>query len=356
MKLYRNTFRIITLILLLFQLPVNADTLDVKQIEKSIDKYLTYFSETNPGAVITVLKKGESAFTKAYGMSNVKEQVPMDIDRLFNLGELSKSFTALAVLQLVEKGTLSLDDKLSELFPGFPDYGEKITVQNILDHKSGLKNYNTEDLVSNNEVYNNLLTQTETIFDPGSKRIYSNSDYAILVTIIEKVSKMSYQDFLRKNIFKKLSMNNTFFVSEIVNKKLAAGHFNENGEYIVKNEADQIYGEQGIYMNTEDFTKWDKALYSNSLLKCENLSKIFRIEKLTQGENISDYSNGWLLMAKNGVRYFWHGGTKVGYSNLVLHLPDNQTTVLILTNRDDGRDLMKLAINIAKLFDKNLKL
>ena len=167
---------------------------------------------------------------------------------------------------------------------------------------------------------------------------------------------MSYKDFLNKYIFKKLSMNNTFLTEEISNKNIAAAHFKEDENYVVEKIINKIYGEQGIYSNSIDLAKWDKALYTEKLLKCKNLSKIFSVEKLSDGENVSKYNYGWVLMGKDGIRYFWHGGSQSGYSNLILHLPDTHMTVLILTNRNDGYDFLRMSIYIAKLFDKDLKL
>lgn len=354
----KNISRYITILLVFIQSFAQAqDTLDVGKIEKGVDKYLTYFSGDNPGAVVAVMKKGEVIFNKAYGLADVEKKKAMSNDMLFNMDQLSKSFTAIAVLKLVEKQKLSLDDNLKYIFPDFPDYGRNITVQNILAHKSGLPNYDTGKEQSNNDVYNFLVKQDSAIFKPGSKFIYSNSDYPILVKVIEKSANMSYQDFLKKYVFKKLKMNNTFFMDEVRSKNIASAHFKLDGDYVINNyQFKGVYGEQGIFTNAADYAKYDKALYTNKLLKCENLKKVFRVEKLSNKENVSDYASGWALMAKGGIRYFWQGAMGNGYTNLVLHLPDTQTTVLILTNRNDGYDFLKMAIYIAKLFDKDLKL
>lgn len=355
--LYKNLNRIITIIFVLFQFSVSAqDTLDLKKIEKNVDKYLTYFSNDNPGAVISVIKNGEIIFNKAYGLSNVQEKEIMTVDKTFNLAELSKSFTSLAVLKLVEKNKLSLDDNLKDIFPDFGEYGREIKIRNLLNHTSGIASYNNDEVYSNDDVYDYLKNLNEPVFKPGTKWKYSNSDYALLVKIVEKASKKSYKDFLKKYIFKKLSMKNTFLTEDISNQNIAESHFKENEEYITKNELSKVYGEQGIYTNSKDYAKWTKALFSEKLLKSENLDKIFTVEKMQFGNKISYYGYGWVLMEKNNVRYYWHGGLKSGYTNLVLHLPDIKMTVLILTNRNDGYDFLKMSIYIAKLFDKDLKL
>ena len=358
MKLaYKNIIGIVITLIVFVQFSATAqDTLDIKEIEPSVDKYLNYFTNNNPGAVVSVIKDGEIIFNKAYGLANVKENELMTINKTFNIAELSKSFTSLTILKLVEKNKLDLENNLKDIFPDFPEYGRNIKIINLLNHTSGLPAYNKDEVTSNNEVYEFLRKQTATIFEPGRKWQHSNSDYAILVKVIEKISGMTYQDFLHKNIFKKLSMNNTFFANEISNQNIAKSHFKENDKYAVKEDFNAIYGEQGIYTNSLDFAKWDKALYSDKLLKCENLSRIFSVDKVNFGNIVSFYGYGWVLMEKNGVRYYWHGGSKYGYSNLFLHLPDTHISVLILTNRNDGYDFLKMSIYIAKLFDKNLKL
>jgi len=332
------------------------DTLKTNKTEKAVDKYLTYFSGENPGAVVAVIKKGNVIFKKAYGLNNISTSEELEGNELFNLGELSKSITALAVLKLVEKGKLDLGSSIKEVLLDFPEYGNKISIKHLMDHKSGLVNYNQEEIKSNEEVYNFLLLQDKGVFESGTKFSYSNSDYPLLVKIIEKSSEMTYQEFIRKYIFKKLKLDNTFFIEEIEDKNVARSHFKENDSYVMRTEKSQIYGDRGIYMSVEDYVKYDAALYTDKLLKCENLNTIFRVGKLENRENISDYSCGWALMAKLGIRYFWQGGSQNGYSNIVLHLPDTQTTVLIFTNRNDGYDFLKMSIYIAKLFDTQLML
>ena len=357
-SLFKYKAGIATILIVLFQISVNAqDTLNYEKIEKNIDKYLTYFSGDNPGAVVTVIKKGDIIFSKAYGLSNVQLNEEMTIDKEFNIGELSKAFTSLAIMKLVEKNKLNLDDNLRDVFESFPEYGKKIKIRYLLNHSSGLINYNEDSILSNEEVLGFLLEQKDADFEPGLKMKFSNSDYAVLAKIIEEKSGMLYKDFLNKYIFKKLSMANTYLVNDISStSNIAAGHFKDKEQYYTKNVSNNIYGDQGIYTTASDFVKWDKALYTDKLLKCENLSKIFTVEPLVYKKGISYYGYGWALMKKDNVRYYWHGGLGKGYSSLILHLPDTNTTVLLLTNRDDGYGFLKMSIYIAKLFDKNLKL
>lgn len=354
----RKTITITIILFCLFYFSSYAQqTYDLKRIELAIDQYLTYFSNDNPGAVISVIKKGDIIFEKAYGLSNIQEKEVMTTDKSFNLAELSKAFTSLAVLKLVEKNKLNLDDNLVDIFPNFPDYGKNIFIRNLLNHTSGLKSYDENTFNSNKQVFEFLMKQNETNFPSGSKWKPSNSEYALLASIIEEVSKMTYDAFLRKYIFKKLDMNNTFITNDLNSIPNASyGHSKENEVYVVKRNISKVYGQQGLYMNNVDYAKWDRALYSDKLLKCENLNQIFTVSKLNNGENTPYYGLGWVLMEKEGDQYYWHGSSLNGYSNLVFHLPNDQMTILIMANRNDAFDFLRLAIIIAKQFNRELKL
>jgi len=323
---------------------------------KNIDKYLQYFSNENPGAVVMVIKNGEIVFNKAYGLSNIESKEPMNVDKAFNLDELSKAFTSLAIMKLVEKKKLKLDQSLVDIFSDFPEYGRNIKVRNLLSHASGLKPYDANLVKTNTQVFEFLKEQTEPLFEAGTKMNYSNSDYAMLAYIIEKVSKSTYSEFLTKNIFKKAKMKNTWIAGDNSKTLVAEGHFKEEGNYKVRNEKNTIYGEKGIFSTSTDFALWDKAMHSNKLVKPESLAQIFTVEKIKDSENNSYYGYGWVIMKRNDTWYYWHSGTGNGYTNLLLYLPDTKTTVLILTNRNDGYDFLKLSIAIAKEFDKELKL
>ena len=112
-------------------------------------------------------------------------------------------------------------------------------------------------------------------------------------------------------------MDDTVFMEELEGRNIAESHYKDQDEYKVKKEINNMLGEQGIYMNAHDYARYDKALYTDKLLKCENLKNVFRVGQLTNYENVSDYSCGWVLMARNGIRYFWQGSSKGGYTNLV---------------------------------------
>jgi CubicO group peptidase (beta-lactamase class C family) len=328
-----------------------------QNIENKIDEYLRAFSGNNLGGVVSVFQKGEIKFEKAYGLSDISDLTKMKLDNRFNMIGLSKSFTAVAIMKLVEKGKIGLEDNLLTLFNDFPDYGSQVKVKHLLSHTSGLQAYSENDVQSQSEVLEFLKNEKDLKFKPETTMEHSNSDYALLAIIIEKVSGMSYSDFLNANIFKKLKMEYTVVASSISGMDNIAFPYSLANKRYNKNETkNSIYGEQGIYSNVYDIAKWDKALYTNKLLKCEYLSEIFQENKLNEGKTPTYYGYGWVLMERNNTPYYWHGGTDNGYTNLIFHLPNSQLTVVILVNREDAKDLFKNALAIAKLFDNNINL
>lgn len=349
---------LIVLILQMLFINVLAQTTNSKEtIEKSIDSYITYFSGDYPGAVISVIKDGDLVFNKAYGLSNVTDSVRMNTDLVFNLAGLSKTFTAYAVLSLVERNKLNLNDNISDIFKGFPEYGQKVKIKNLLNHTSGLNNFDAQNTKSNEDVLNYLMEQDSVIYEPGTKWQYSNSDYALLVKVIEKKSRKSYKKFLEKYVFKKFEMDNSF-LTEDINKieNLSEAHFKINNQYKIDKELSLVYGEQGIYTNSIDYSKWVNVLFGADV-KGNNIAKqIFELAKLNNGDIIPCTGLGCSIMVKNGIPYYWQGGSFGGYTNFVLHFPRTKTTILILTNRNDSYDLLRLSIQIAKLYDNQLLL
>ncbi len=154
------------------------------KLNLKLDSLFSEYNVPNPGAAVEIISHGKVIFQKGYGYANLEEKIPINSQTNFRLASVTKQFTATAVLLLIERGKLSFDDKLTDLFPGFPKYGEKITVKNLLNHTSGLIDY--EDLipdtatiqVTDHDVLQSMMKQDSTYFEPGTKWQYSNTGYA----------------------------------------------------------------------------------------------------------------------------------------------------------------------------------
>lgn len=321
---------------------------------RDVNYIMRPFSDNNLGAVVGIIQNGDLVLNKAYGLANYETKEIMSESRVFNLAGISKSFTAMAVLKLVEKNKIQLDNTLTDIFPEFPEYGRKVKIRYLLNHTSGLPNYDDPKISNNSQVLEYLLSQDSLEFEPNSKWQYSNSDYALLVKIIEKTSKKTYKKYLTKTILKKLKMENTYFAEDAIIENQVFGHFIKDEIYHPQDMRNLIYGEQGIYSCTEDLAKWEKALYNESIISKASLKKMFSIEKMQFGDRRSYYGYGWVIMERNGIKYFWHEGGANGYSNFIITFPDVKMTVIVLTNRFDVYDFLRNAINIAKEFDETL--
>jgi len=355
--IFKRTYLfVISFILLNSSNLYSQEKLNLELIESNINWFFTDFVGDKPGVVVSVMKQGDIIFNKAYGYSNIELEEKMTVDKVFNLTALSKIITSAAILKLEESNRLSLEDNLNDIFKDFPDYGKNIKIKNLLNHTSGLKNFDAEEIKSNKEVYDFLKKQDGLDFEPNTRQQYSNTDYALLAQIIEKESKKTYKKYLNKTFFKKFSMENTFLTEDFQNEYITNTYYKKDKEYKPKSDLSNIYGEQGIFTNTSDYLKWLNSLYSNNIISSENKNKMFSLRGVSELSSNNFYAYGWVVMQRNGEKYFWHGGNDFGYSNLVLYLPDYDLTILLLSNKNDGSNFLKKAIDIAKQFEKDLKL
>jgi CubicO group peptidase (beta-lactamase class C family) len=273
---------------------------------------------------------------------------------------------------LVRDGKLHYDDHLTDIFPEFPAYGKSITVRNLLNHTSGLPDY--EDILMKQYpdtpeekipqildagVLKLLEQQTSGKFAPGSKWEYSNSGYAMLAMIVEKVSGKNFGQFLQERIFTPLKMTNTLAYEKGKNEvpHRAYGHSKIDG---VWHETDQsstsaVLGDGGIYSSLDDLAKWDRALRDHTLLsEAEMRPALTPVQptdgpaKFADGKPVS-YGFGWFVDPYQGHKRMFHDGETIGFRTTIQRFPDDQLTVIVLANRSD-LDPQALALKVADLY------
>ena len=333
---------------------LTAENPTSQQIDEIFRPLVTHGS---PGLAVIVLKNGEVVFQQGYGLANLETRMRIAADTDFRLASLTKQFTATCIMLLAHDGKLSYDDALTRIFPGFPTYGSTITVRMLLTHTSGLKDY--EDLyaaqfpgvddhkipqIKDAQILTLMEQQNATDFPPGSQWRYSNTGYAMLAMIVEKVSGKPFGGFLRERIFAPLGMSNTLAYEKGKNQvpHRALGYTNKDGAWI---EADQsstsaVLGDGGIYSNGEDLAKWDRALREHTLLSAAELQSAFTPVKVQGGAKTdegapAEYGFGWFLDAYQGRRRTWHSGTTTGFRTFIDRFVDEGLTIIILCNRDD---------------------
>jgi CubicO group peptidase (beta-lactamase class C family) len=320
--------------------------------------FQAYSGKDTPGAVVIVIKNGKPIFKKAYGFANLEEKTPVKLSTNFRLASVTKQFTAMGIMMLVERGQLSYDRNLQQVFPEFPAYGRNVTIRHLLQHTSGLIAY--EDLIPDTatvqvldkDVLRMLMAQDSTYFPPGSQYRYSNSGYAVLAMVVEKVSGKSFAQFLRENIFKPLGMKKTVAYekgrSEVEHR--AMGYKQEGGRFIFSDQSltSAVLGDGGIYASVEDLFTWDQALYTEKLIKKETLAAAFSTGVLTDGK-VLDYGFGWRIDEYHGQPRVWHTGSTSGFRNVIQRYPEAKFTVIILTNRAEP-EVAPLADKLTDLF------
>ena len=331
-------------------------------------------SSNAPGAAVIVIRNGPPIFRRGYGVTDLRTLHPIDASTNFRLASVTKQFTATAIMLLVHDGKLHYDDHLTDFFPDFPAYGKAITVRNLLNHTSGLPDYediltaqypNTPDekvpQIHDAGVLKLLEQQSVGKFPPGSKWDYSNAGYATLAMIVEKVSGKPFGQFLQERIFTPLQMTNTLAYEKGKNEvpHRAYGHTKENCTW---RETDQsstsaVLGDGGIYSSLDDLAKWDRALREHTLLSAEEMKPALTAvqpsagpAKNSEGEPVS-YGFGWFLDPYHGHKRMWHYGETVGFRTVIERFPDDQLTVIVLANRADA-DSQTLALKVADLYLK----
>lgn len=329
--------------------------------QTSIDNIFSRWNAKGaPGGTVGIIKDGELIFTKGYGMANLDYNIPNNPKTIFKIASTSKQFTAASIILLSEQGKLSLEDTLKKFFPNFPDYSNEVTIQHLLNHTSGVRDYFILARLSGftvndyytNEIIEKLLTnQQELNFTPGDEYLYSNSGYWLLGQIVEKVSGITLAEFAKKNIFDPLGMNDTQFHdnhNQIIKNRATGYRPDRKGGYYIYNTNLDMVGDGGVITNIYDLAKWDATFYNSKLFK-----KGFW-DKMTENGILNDeseirYANGLNITAYKGLKAIAHSGAFVGYKTELIRFPEAQFSIIILSNRTDSSPT-KMAYQIADLF------
>ena len=298
------------------------------------------------GTAISLLiaKNGKTIYRNASGKSNLELEIDATPDNVFELGSITKQFTAVAILMLEEQGKLKVTDEITKFIPDYPTQGNSITIYQLLNHTSGIQSYT--GMQSFMEFARTDMTPLELIdvfkdepmeFKSGEDYKYNNSGYILLGHIIEVASGQSYADFIQKNIFDPLEMSASYYGSKSkLIKGRASGYTEgsgiENAKYL---SMTLPYAAGSLMSNVDDMLKWQNAMSSNKLIAKVNYDRATNGSKLLNGEDIS-YGFGWGKDQLQGSPTIQHGGGIFGYSTLGIYLPDEDIYVIGLSNCDCG--------------------
>lgn len=349
----------ITLVLILFSIFLIISCSEKVKMEEQIDSIFTEFdNDFTPGVSVAVKKSGRIIYEKGLGYADLENKIANKPNTNFRLASITKQFTALSVLILENEGMLNLNDTLLKHFPEFPNYAHNITIINILQHTSGLLDY--EDFIGESDtvqlmdkdVLKILINQDSTYFAPGTKHRYSNSGYAILSLLVEKLSGMSFPKFLEEKIFKPLKMNGTMAfvdgVNSVTNRSFGYAEADSGFVFSDQSLTSAVLGDGGIYSSTLDLIKWDKEVESSTIIPKYKFERSFEKGINNSGEAF-DYGFGWRLDPYKNYNRIYHTGSTCGYSNIYMKLPDEDLTIIVLMNIRDY-DAKSYAEKIADLF------
>jgi CubicO group peptidase (beta-lactamase class C family) len=363
----------------------NRSKQETNQIENKIDHILSEETEKlSPGVAVLVRENGQTLFQRGYEVRELRTRMAINAQTNFRLASCTKQFTAMAAMLLVRDGRLRYDERLTDVFPEFPRYGQSITIRNLLNHTSGLPDY--EELmdsvrpgeplpwtethqIQDAQVLALLETQKRGKFVPGTQWSYSNSGYVVLGLAVAKVSGMAFADFLSERIFRPLKMNQSlgYIKGTIEVPNRAYGHSKENGVF---RETDQsatsaTLGDGGVYSNLEDLAIWDDALAHHTLLSAAEMQPALMPVKLADGSQPhwasgpgdADpleskpvyYGFGWFLDPYQGYARSWHYGDTTGFKTAIERFTKNNLTIIVLCNRSDLNPQV-LASRVADLY------
>jgi CubicO group peptidase (beta-lactamase class C family) len=349
--------------LCLIALPWGSSTLDPSSDRQptphQIDAIFSAVTKPNvPGLAVFVRKAGRTVFERGYGVRDLRTRAKIDAATNFRLASCTKQFTAMAVMLLVHDGKLTYDTHVADIFPDFPAYGESITIRNLLNHTSGLLDY--EDLmpqpppntppdkqaqISDAGVLALLEKQTTTKFPPGAKWEYSNSGYVLLGTIVAQVSGEPFPQFLHDRIFAPLGMNNTLaFVkgkNEVPSRAFGYSKQGRAWQETDQDSASATLGDGGVYSSLDDLAKWDTALQHHTLLSAKEMQPALTPVVPPSGHPVGPdnepaaYGFGWFLNPYRGHPRMWHYGETTGFRSSIQRFTRDRLTIIVLCNRSD---------------------
>lgn len=348
------------LVTLLFPLAVLAQTLPDSTVKKIDNLFKQWDTPNTPGCAIAIIRNDSILYKKGYGSANLEYGIPITPETIFHMASISKQFTAFSIVLLAKQGKLKLDDDIRKYLPWFPDVGKKITIRNLLNHTSGIRDQwqllaisgtRLDDVITQEHIVKILSKQKELNFEPGEKYLYSNSGFTLLAEIVKSVTGQTLRAFTDSAIFRPLAMVHT--------------HFHDNYKEIEKNRSysydrtDSIHfanailsysnaGATSLFTNINDMALWIMNFYRHKVGDQTDIDHLTEKGKLNSGKEI-DYALGISSDKQYGWKRFSHGGADAGYRTFMCVFPDLKMGFVVFSNLGDFNTSLK-ASELSKLF------
>jgi CubicO group peptidase (beta-lactamase class C family) len=323
------------LMAVLFAIPSQGQEGDTWKAK--IDAAFEAYNAPGAEAMIAILSKDKGVYAAFFSGDEKRDLSDEQLLREpFALHLMSKPFTSMAIMQLVDKGKVALNDPITKYLP-LSDKFEDVQIRNLMNHTSGITSL--EILPDNYQaLFSTLNASQKEEVEANKSWGYANVDYPLLAAIIEKASGRSYAEYMHKRIFRKAKMEASGIAGD------------ENTPASI--EGIDLSGERGVYSTFSDMAKWNGALYTNRLVDCEQMADIFSIDTLANGKQVPYYGYGWVLMERQGLKYYWVGSGEEGHNHMFVHYPQKRITIVIITKGEARENLLKKAMEIHPLIPK----
>lgn len=321
-----------------------------------IDAVFKAYGTSTPGCALGVYNKGQVLYAKGYGMADLNLGVPIRPETVFDIGSTSKQFAAASVVLLANEGKLSLTDDVRKYVPELPNYGKVITIDHLLRHTSGIRDYNAllymaghffEDYTGDDEALDLIVRQRALNFEPGSRWDYSNSGFFLLSTIVKRVTGKTLAEFSKEKLFAPLGMTVSHFRTDhtaILPNRATAYSMGEHGLQIDMSDWDQA-GDGAVNTNVLELAKWDANFYAAEVGGSPLVNQLQQRGTLDNGDSLS-YARGLFVDSYRGLRRVHHGGAWAGYRAMLMRFP-NQALAIGVTCNVGEADTEELANGVA---------
>lgn len=348
-------------VLLILSTKTVAQEIRTFEIEAKIDSLIpTRVKDSTPGLVVGIVKDGKLIFKKGYGLGNMAYKIPNDSKMVYNLGSASKQFLGYAFAMLHTQGKLNLDDSVNMYLDDWPTFDHPVSLRHLLTHTSGYREAYAMSELAGRAIDIDRLTQDECLqvirkqpnleYVPGTRHTYNSTTYVVLSKILEKVTNTPANEWVEKNIFKPLEMNNTqieSYVGELIINASESYSFDREKGYTNEKSNRAIFGAADVYSSVEDLAKWFTIFRSDILGGKKTQNVFLKPFVLTDGTN-SEYALGIRTEIHNGLKVYHHTGGHENFISQLRYYPDYDLGIIVLTNF--GRNGWLSASKLAVLF------
>jgi CubicO group peptidase (beta-lactamase class C family) len=316
---------------------------------------------STPGCALAVVRNDTVVYTAGYGTANLELNVRITPQTVFDIGSVSKQFTAMSILLLAEDGKLSLDDEIHKFIPELPPYGAPITLRTMLHHLSGLRSYtDLFDLAGVPEIDQTtdedalaLIARQKTLnFPPGRQYLYSDTNYFLLALVVHRLSGVTLHEFARRRIFLPLGMTSTHFHEDhrmIVPRRATGYEPRSGGGFDIDMSNFEELGDGSVMTTVEDMARWDRNFDAPVVGGRRAIEQLQEVGVRSDGSK-TPYAMGLILDRYRGIARVQHTGEWVGYRSSFLRFPQRKLSVIVLCNMIGDLDPLALSERVADIY------